>query len=162
MDKATDAFLPLRRGCARPRLSFSRVVRAQPDELAMKRQPPPDVPDDLDTPSKHKLVEWVQTEARFDRRYKRFCTPDALRHVVGETLDYHRATGNKSGYRDWLAVVKNRIRALATEGDYFLKRGGRSRYEELELPQERRESQAQGELVGIAPVIDLLTGRKRA
>jgi hypothetical protein len=122
----------------------------------------PPVPDDLAISDKHRLVEWVQTEARFDRRYRRFCTPDALRHVVGETLDYHRSRGNKSGYKDWLAVVKNRIRALATEGEYWMKRGGRTRYEDLELPQEPRDMKAQGDLVPIGNVIDLLTARRKA
>jgi hypothetical protein len=126
----------------------------------MKRERQP-VPDDLDTPSKHKLVEWVQTEARFDRRYKRFCTPDALRHVVGETLDFHRARGNPHGYKDWLAVVKNRIRSLATDGEFWMRKDGKTRYEQLELPQEPRESGPDRDLVPIAPVIDMLTGRKR-
>jgi|GEM_PF-4069396 len=126
----------------------------------MKRQPPPP-PDDLSVSEKHRLVEWLQTEARFDLRYKQFCTPDALRHIVGETLDYHRARGNPSGYKDWLAVVKNRLRSLATEGEYFLKRRGKTTYEQLEMPQEARPSRTeQQELMPIAPVIDLLTNAR--
>ncbi len=130
----------------------------------MKKGAPP-VPDDLAISDKHRLVEWVQVEARIDRRYKRFCTPDALRHVVGETLDFHRARGNSAGYRDWLAVIKNRIRALATEGEFWVER--RKREEVLELPdtvaEELLDFTAPGEQqISIAPIIEMLTGKKRA
>lgn len=115
----------------------------------------PDVPDDLSIEAKRALVEWVKTEARFDRRYLQFCKPDALRHVVGETLDYHRAIGNKSGYRDWLAVVRNRIRAVATEGQFWYKK---REVETLELPPTAEAvDDGYGEQIAIGEVVDILT-----
>jgi hypothetical protein len=128
----------------------------------MKRERPP-VPEGLDNAAYRKLVAWLKVEVRFDKRYGRFCTDAALRHVVGETLDWHRARGNPHGHHDWIAVVRNRLRDLATEGEYWLRRKGRTTYEHAELPQEARPAKAeQGELIAIAPVIDMLTGRKRA
>lgn len=120
----------------------------------------PEVPDDLTIEQKRVLVEWVTTESRFDRRYRQFCNPAALRHVVGESLDYHRATGNKSGYKDWLAVIKNRLRSLATEGEFWQKR--RPEREQPEMPAEAAPVDTGfGELLPIDNIIDMLSKRSK-
>lgn len=125
--------------------------------MTRRRQPPlfvPEVPDSLTNEQKHKLVTWIQAEAKIDRRYRRFCNADALRHIVGETLDYHAAKGNPFKYHDWLAVVRNRIRGLATDGEYFLNRRPR-REPDPELPYENRDD-GYGEEYAIGNVVDLL------
>lgn len=119
----------------------------------------PPVPDDLSIEEKRKLVAWVQAEAKASPRFRKFATPDALRHVVGETLDFHRATGNKYGYKDWVAVVKNRIRSLATEGQFWMKR--RPEREEPVLPTENLPDEGYGEQMAIGNVIDMLAKRMK-
>lgn len=96
----------------------------------MSKRVRPPVPDDLTNQEKRKLMLFAKREAPF------FYRAAALRHVVSETLDHHRAQNNKRFYSDWLAVCRNRIRSLEARNlDEF----GRPR-RPSEKPQEMRNA----------------------
>ena len=107
----------------------------------MAKSKPP-VPDDLSNTEKRSLMAWVKVH------YPKWWSADRLRWVVGETLDYHRGIGNRSGYIDWLSVVRNRIRTIEAKGwDPFQTRI------QFEHPQEPREGSS--EPVRLADVIQI-------
>jgi hypothetical protein len=98
------------------------------------------VPEDLTPREKWRLIEFCR------REYPKWATPERLKWLVGETLDYHRAAGNPRGYTDWVAVCRNRIRWLDARG--------MSPWRPPEMPQERRSGEKRYPRA-LAEVIDL-------
>ena len=105
----------------------------------------PPVPDDLTNEEKRALIRWTREKHPF------FCRASALRFIVLETLNHHRARGNASRYRDWPAVIRNRIMSLDARGLDEFARPRRVN----EKPQEKRGRDEQGELRKIADVVNL-------
>lgn len=68
----------------------------------------PAIPNDLALEEKVKLKRWALENA------PELSSKAHLRYIVDETLDWHRMEGRVR--KDWLATVRNRIRALHAQG----------------------------------------------
>ena len=68
---------------------------------------PESVPDDLTREQKLAIWKWCEENA------PNYANRDTLKTITDECLDYHRGIGNPTGYVEWPAVIRNRIRHLA-------------------------------------------------
>ena len=71
--------------------------------MTARRSPP--VPDDLTPEQRKRLVAWLYAQG-WGELYR----SGEAKSLKFECLDHYRANGNRQGYSDWLAVVRNWIR----------------------------------------------------
>ena len=116
-----------------------------------------DPPEDLTEGERRALLAWARSEVKAGKLPHALSGGRKLREIVDETLDYHRAEGNLKA--DWLAVVRNRVRALAQaeRGEAWWQKERDAR----ERPQERRGAHEVDEgLVGVGPLLREILGGK--
>jgi len=111
------------------------------------------VPEDLDNEDKQRLIEWIKP------RYPEIYNPRDVRELVDACLAYHRSIGNRNNYVNWYAVCQ---RWIINDRKWSRELKVKRSYRDVEYPQEPRDTGYESsDLVAIAPIIDMMTGKVR-